>query len=1048
MAVELTPEARKYLTPSTVADLPKRKPKEEAALFSDLRAAMTRFGPRRRLAVPALAGALVEVDGVLALDAAPVTTPSILALAVLVRLTWLRSTRSAALAFTAHRLGALGAVEALIEASSIEVDYPANGEVMLQQRPVRVPLLGSTVGELVMRASPSERASIEALVRERWEGAALPARMVMCEALVHRADLANGLVDTWLGTTPRDGDGWRMLIARIDDLDAATRLVADASSASVVDLVRRFDLRALPMLVAALESAKDTHALKHLSRAVAVYDDPRAARVLGKVATRSSAQPFVLEFFARHPQYAEEALAPHTKGKSRAAQAVAEILARVRRSTSSADAASAPPTSDSSSPRARTPKVSSTLASLPRCLSTPPWTKEGKITAPLPVVEICPASTFTRRILADASVDASRRTQLVVDQERPFDPDAAAAFVAAVLDPSPSLSVRGRWTQLPRDAALALYASWPAHRMRWHGMAVDAIVWLGPDALDGLVAHAAHAVARDDHAPQWALRVVAPEMAVALLGGADDPTHAPLVGDWLASHRDAAIAGIVPAAVGAPGAARTLAERGVIELARRHGPAFVREASRAIAPEIGDAIDELLSRRVSVAGPSRAPKLGAAFRAGELPPVRLRGRDDVLPLDAIMALAIYLSRSGHAHEHPAIAEVREGCEPADLAELAWTLARGWELAGGKTRDAWMIDALVSLARDDDDVVRRVLPNLKKDRALEVLGSIGSDAAAVELLGATTRGHKTWHAKREIARIAKSRELAHDDLVESLTPSFLEGRSMRFEHDGSPYTLELDDQFELVLRDASDRVTKRLPTVATPSASDLRAHARVTEVKADVAMLVEMRLHAMERRMIAGRTLPQDELERRHRAHPLWAPLARRLVWSFHLGTASEITGTFRIAEDGTLADEHDRPIEIPAHAHVGIPHPWRLDDATRLRWITLFHDYAIVQPFPQLGRALHRPTDDDLKGTVIVRPTGVVPNGDGGGALDIAAGFVARGTMTHRMDVGDGLHLHAAITTTAPHTVTLTASGPRDGVSLAKVGALRVAEHLAFFGAV
>jgi hypothetical protein len=58
--------------------------------------------------------------------------------------------------------------------------------------------------------------------------------------------------------------------------------------------------------------------------------------------------------------------------------------------------------------------------------------------------------------------------------------------------------------------------------------------------------------------------------------------------------------------------------------------------------------------------------------------------------------------------------------------------------------------------------------------------------------------------------------------------------------------------------------------------------------------------------------------------------------------------------------------------------------------------------------------------------------------------------MTHRMDLGRGVYLHAAITMKAPHVLTLTATGAARGrpATLAAVGALRVAEYLAFFGAV
>ena len=58
------------------------------------------------------------------------------------------------------------------------------------------------------------------------------------------------------------------------------------------------------------------------------------------------------------------------------------------------------------------------------------------------------------------------------------------------------------------------------------------------------------------------------------------------------------------------------------------------------------------------------------------------------------------------------------------------MARAWEIAGGKSGEAWMIDALIHLA--DDEVVRRTTPAIKNGRILAVLEKIGTDAAIMEL----------------------------------------------------------------------------------------------------------------------------------------------------------------------------------------------------------------------------------------------------------------------------------------------------------------------------
>ena len=64
--------------------------------------------------------------------------------------------------------------------------------------------------------------------------------------------------------------------------------------------------------------------------------------------------------------------------------------------------------------------------------------------------------------------------------------------------------------------------------------------------------------------------------------------------------------------------------------------------------------------------------------------------------------------------------------------------------------------------------------------------------------------------------------------------------------------------------------------------------------------------------------------------------------------------TFRVAEDGSYADQEDEAFAVPSAKSVGIVHVIELDPQTAADWGDVLSDYEILQPFPQLGRPVYR----------------------------------------------------------------------------------------------
>jgi hypothetical protein len=98
-------------------------------------------------------------------------------------------------------------------------------------------------------------------------------------------------------------------------------------------------------------------------------------------------------------------------------------------------------------------------------------------------------------------------------------------------------------------------------------------------------------------------------------------------------------------------------------------------------------------------------------------------------------------------------------------------------------------------------------------------------------------------------------------------------------------------------------------------------------------------------------------------HALLRHLGRRLVWALEpprLQSGDErVSRTFRVAEDLSFANEADQAFVPEEGARVMLVHPVLLTPELRARWIALFGDYAIVQPFAQLGREVFTVKDEE-----------------------------------------------------------------------------------------
>lgn len=458
----------------------------------------------------------------------------------------------------------------------------------------------------------------------------------------------------------------------------------------------------------------------------------------------------------------------------------------------------------------------------------------------------------------------------------------------------------------------------------------------------------------------------------------------PLAVTWFERHAEAAAADLVPVAVGTPGKERSHAEAALRLLAGRGHRQAVESAAGELGPAVAEAVEAVLATDPLQLLPARMPKLPSWLEPAQLPPVRLADGGGALPDTAVAHLCTMVAISKPDEPYPGIDVVRPALDAGSLAALAWAMFERWQAAGYPSKESWILQGLGLFG--DDDTVRRLSPlisswpgqaaHARAVAALDVLSAIGTDVALLHLHSiaekARFRGLRS-KAQEKIEEVADGLGLSPDQLADRLVPDFgLDAHgSMTLDYGRRRFRVTFDEQLRPVVTDENGSRRKVLPR---PGAKDdpalaPAAYARYSGLKKDVKTVAEDQIRRFERAMVTGRRWPAADQRSLFVDHPLLWHLARRVVWGVY--EDGRLTGSFRVAEDRTLADERDGEVPAPGGASVGIAHPLHLGDALPA-WSEVFADYELLQPFPQLGREVYRLADEEKRATDLTRFRGQV----------------------------------------------------------------------------
>jgi hypothetical protein len=831
-------------------------------------------------------------------------------------------------------------------------------------------------------ASEAESANTPSVLTELWSSTTTAGRIAMAYAFPSQSQWAAQAAEEALAARAKTKRGFtypmdvKLLLASLRDEALAVRLARlDArfvKEETLVTLLHRLEERAAPVTAACVQWALehgDRDARKRFARSHLLIETEEAFGLAVPWLEVKLLAPIVLKAFNRRPELAAQVRAKTGDLKGHVAKVAAIAFASSKSETA---------------PLAKAQPLS---AHVPAVLRSPPWTEQRP--APPTVEGLTVLPYETRLVWQPGELERLQATLNKWEATR-TDKDAIAnartdaELVAWIRRSGHGMPVS--WVPHISDTSMAteLWETQPARfwwRQAEHGI-VEMLARHGLAILPGLFRFGE---SRPAEALAGLLRVVSPQVALFM---ADLflrlKTVRPMAESWLLAYPDVAAIGLVPLAVGRLGKDREAAAHALRHLAAHGHGETINEIAQRYGRATVDALGVVMAVDPLHLFPAKLPKLPDFFHPSILPAIELTS-GGTLPPEATVPLAVMLAFSRLDAPYAGIAEVKAACTAESLRAWSWALFESWLTLGGPAKEYWAFHQLGWFG--DDETVRRLVPLIRAwpgqqapARAVEglkVLGTLGGELALMML---NTIADKAKFASiKETAtemmnQIAEQRGLSRADLADRLVPDLgLDARgTLTLDFGPRQFMVGFDEALTPTIRDASGKTLRDLPKPGKTddAAAAKRAIEQWKALKKDVKAIARSRIVRLEMAMIARRRWPASDWKQLFAGKPLVLQLARRLVWGVY-DSAGKLTDLFRVAEDGSLADGTDSLYEVPNEARIGLVHPAELTQKTLQAWATLFSNYEVLQPFPQLSREVFTLTTEQANENELKRVNGL-----------------------------------------------------------------------------
>jgi predicted DNA-binding WGR domain protein len=475
---------------------------------------------------------------------------------------------------------------------------------------------------------------------------------------------------------------------------------------------------------------------------------------------------------------------------------------------------------------------------------------------------------------------------------------------------------------------------------------------------------------------------VAPEIAVQMLQLTTESKSAQPAHQWLNEHPIETIVGLLPLvqnrsrfAQNAIDILQSLAKRGYEPFIRLQLSTLEKEVADRMSADIFDmggsnlpVLDESTTPdwlHDALKTVTKPKKVSDWVSSGDLPAITIASYQ--LNLGQVDQLLLALRQSTFAEQQPFVKALKEHSDPSSLDRFAWKLFERWLSVGASSKESWAMTA-VGLFGGDASALKlapmiRVWPGESQHQravnGLECLRAIGTDTALMQINGIAQKvkfqGIKN-RAQECMEGIASDRNLSRAQLEDRIVPDCgLDENGKRvFDFGVRQFQFVLGENLKPLVRD-SDGKTK--PDLPKPNSKDdqEQANQAIADwklLKKQVTEVAKIQAVRLEQAMATGWRWSSVEFLLFFVQHPLMNHIAQLLIWA-GFDSNGKLIKTFRVSEDRTLADVNEETLTLESVDQVGIVHPLLLQETELSAWGEVVSDYAIVPPFPQLGRPVY-----------------------------------------------------------------------------------------------
>lgn len=361
-----------------------------------------------------------------------------------------------------------------------------------------------------------------------------------------------------------------------------------------------------------------------------------------------------------------------------------------------------------------------------------------------------------------------------------------------------------------------------------------------------------------------------------------------------------------------------------------------------------------------------------------LEPVVIEGY--CLSHDELVTLLLAMKASTPDEIHPLLLALREKAGRASFDKFVWNTFQRWLEAEGPSKEKWAMLGVGILAQES--TVFKLLPLMKEWRGsgnaaragygLECIKAAGTDGSLM-LIHKVSQSNSLKSLKNRaeliISEIAKQRNLSPFELEDRIVPScgLGEDGAKVFDFGNRRFQFVLGTDMKAYVKDEQGRVKADLPTANKDDDADMASQAIIEwkELKKQVKAVAKAQARRLELAMISGRRWNAEEFAQFFLRHPLLWHICKPLIWATY-GVDQKVISTFRITDERDLADSKEKAFHLPQgedakKVSLGLVHPLELDATTIAAWGQIVADYELIPPFPQLGRAIHEPTREDIE---------------------------------------------------------------------------------------